>query len=102
MFKLKKYITEEKLEKFCRKNHITKLAVFGSALRNELKPESDIDILVEFDKNHIPGLFELAGMEIELEGMLGRQVDLRTPSELSRYFREEVLEKAREEYAEAR
>jgi uncharacterized protein len=57
---------------------------------------------VEFDKNNIPGLFELAGMEIELEGMLGRQVDLRTPSELSRYFREEVLEKAREEYAEAR
>ena len=99
MFKLKDYIPKAQLEAFCRKNHITKMSVFGSALREELKPGSDIDILVEFDKNHIPGLLDLAGMEIELAEMLGRKVDLRTPAELSRYFRDDVLEKARVEYA---
>jgi len=69
-----------------------------SALRDELEPGSDIDILVEFDKDHMPGLFDIAGMEIELSEMFGRKVDLRTPAELSRYFRDEVLEKARVEY----
>ena len=98
MFKLKDYIPKAQLEAFCRKNHITKMSVFGSALHDELKQSSDIDILVEFDKNHIPGLLDLAGMEIELAEMLGRKVDLRTPAELSRYFRDDVLEKARVEY----
>ena len=99
MFKLTDYIPKAELETFCRRNHITKMSLFGSALRDELKPGSDIDILVEFDKNHIPGLLDLAGMEIELAEMFGRKVDLRTPAELSRYFRDEVLEKARMEYA---
>ena len=63
MFKLTDYIPEAELETFCQKNHITKMSLFGSALRDELKPGSDIDILVEFDKNHIPGLLDLAGME---------------------------------------
>jgi predicted nucleotidyltransferase len=75
------------------------MSLFGSALRDELKPDSDIDILVEFDKNHMPGLFDIAGMEIELAEMFGRKVDLRTPDELSRYFRDDVLQKARVEYA---
>jgi len=75
------------------------MSLFGSALRDELEPGSDIDILVEFDKNHMPGLFDIAGMEIELSEMFGRKVDLRTPAELSRYFRDEVMEKARVEYA---
>ena len=99
MFSLTDFIPRAKLEAFCLKNHITKMSLFGSALHDELKPDSDIDILVEFDKNHIPGLLDLAGMEIELKEMLGRKVDLRTPAELSRYFRDEVLEKARVEYA---
>jgi len=99
MFKLTDYIPRAKLEAFCRRNHITKISLFGSALRDELKPGSDIDILVEFEKSNIPGLMDLAGMEIELKEMLGRKVDLRTPAELSRYFRDEVLEKARVEYA---
>lgn len=99
MFKLTDYIPKANLEKFCRENHITRMALFGSALCDELKPDSDIDILVEFDKNHMPGLLDLAGMEIELTDMIGRKVDLRTPAELSRYFRDDVLEKAREEYA---
>ena len=75
------------------------MSLYGSALRDKLGPESDIDILVEFDKNHIPGLMDLAGMEIELAEMIGRKVDLRTPAELSRYFRGDVMQKARVEYA---
>ena len=70
--------------------------VFGFALMDKLGP---IDILVEFDQNHIPGLMELAGMEIDLAEMIGRTVDLRTPAELSRYFRDDVIKKARLEYA---
>ena len=99
MFNLTDYIPQQELNKFCRKHHITRMSLFGSALRDELKPESDIDLLVEFDKNHIPGLLDLAGMEIELAEMSDRKVDLRTPAELSRYFRDDVLEKARVEYA---
>jgi uncharacterized protein len=99
MFNLTDHIYKHELELFCRKYHITKMSLFGSALRDELTPDSDIDILVEFDKKFIPGLLDLAGMEIELSEMLGRKVDLRTPAELSQYFRDEVLKKARIEYA---
>lgn len=99
MFKLTDYIPKAELETFCRKNHITKMSLFGSTLRDELKPDSDIDILVEFDKDHMPGLMDIAGMEIELSAKLGKKVDLRTPAELSRYFRNDVLEKAKVEYA---
>jgi predicted nucleotidyltransferase len=99
MFSLTRYLTKESVEAFCVENHIKKLSVFGSALLNEEKPESDIDILVEFDPDHIPGLLELAGMEIELAEKAGRNIDLRTPEELSRFFRQEVLAKARTEYA---
>jgi hypothetical protein len=69
------------------------MSLFGSALRNELKLDSDIDLLVEFDQNHFPGLLDLAGMEIEMSEMIGRNVELRTPAELSRYFRDDVLKK---------
>jgi predicted nucleotidyltransferase len=99
MFKLTDYISKAELETFCRRNHIIKISLFGSVLLDELKPDSDIDILVEFDKDHMPGLLDIAGMEIELTEMFGRKVDLRTPAELSRYFRNDVLEKARVEYA---
>jgi len=99
MFKLSDYIPQEELKTFCRKHHITKMSLFGSALRDELKPESDIDILVEFDQNHVPGLFDLAGMEIDMSEMIGRKVELRTPAELSRYFRDDVLKNAKVEYA---
>ena len=99
MFSLVEIISREKLEEFCRKNYIIKLSLFGSALRDELKPESDIDVLVEFEKGHIPGMLDLAGMEIELSEKIGRKVDLRTPAELSRFFRQEVVSKARVEYA---
>ena len=99
MFNLTDYIHKQEIEAFCRKHYIIKMSLFGSALRDALTPDSDIDILVEFDQDHIPGLFELSGMEIELSDKLGRKVDLRTPAELSRYFRADVQKKARIEYA---
>lgn len=101
MFQLTDHIPLEKLQGFCRKNHIVKLSLFGSALRDELTPESDIDLLVEFDEDHIPGLITLAGMEIELAEIIGRKVDLRTPLDLSRFFRDEVVRQARVQYEHA-
>ena len=91
---------KKKIEEFCRKHYIRKLSLFGSALRDDFNPESDLDILVEFDPGHIPGLIKLAGMEIELTEMLGRKVDMRTAQDLSRSFREEVLNSAKVQYAE--
>jgi len=67
-------------------------------LRNELNPESDIDLLIEFDEGHIPGLITLAGMEIELTKAIGRKVDLRTALDLSRFFRNEVIRQAEVQY----
>jgi len=91
---------KKKLKEFCRKHYIRKLSLFGSALRDDFNRESDLDILVEFDPDHIPGLIRLAGMEIELTEILGRKVDMRTAQDLSRYFREEVLNSAKVQYAE--
>jgi len=93
-------IPKDVIESFCRRHHITKLSVFGSYLREDFGPESDIDFLVEFDRGHIPTLFDVAGMEIELSEMLGRKVDLRTAEDLSRYFRNEVVAQAKVQYAE--
>lgn len=98
MFSILNIIKKDKLFMFCRENHIKKLSLFGSALRDELTPESDIDLLVEFEDEHVPGLLKLAGIEIELTKMIGRKVDLRTPAELSRYFKDDVLTKAKIEY----
>jgi len=92
-------IPKEEIEGFCKRHHIRKLSLFGSALRDDFTPESDLDILVEFDPAHIPGLIRLAGMEIELTGLLGRKVDMRTAQDLSRYFREDVLSSAKVQYA---
>jgi len=99
MYSINNKIPNEKLSQFCKTNHIAKLALFGSALRDELRPDSDIDLLVQFETGQAPGLMGLAKIELTLTGMLGRKVDLRTPTELSRYFRDSVLAKARTEYA---
>jgi len=93
-------IPQEKIAEFCRQNHIKKLALFGSILRDDFRPESDVDMLVEFEPGHRIGLITLAGLEIELSEMLGRKVDLRTPAELSRYFRDEVVRNAEVQYAQ--
>ena len=84
-------IPKEFLREFCERNHIRKLSLFGSVLTPRFRPESDIDMLVEFDPDHIPGLLTLAGMEIEISEWLGRKVDMRTAEDLSRYFRNEVV-----------
>ncbi len=84
-------VPQEMLTAFCRRHYIRKLAIFGSALREDFGPESDVDVLVEFEPHHIPGYIRLAGMALELSGILGRPVDLNTPNMLSRYFRDEVL-----------
>jgi len=81
-------LPREKLADFCRRNHIVRLSVFGSALREDFGPDSDIDFLVEFPPDHVPGLIKLAGMELELTELLGRKADLRTLQELSRCFRQ--------------
>ena len=91
-------VNRQKIVEFCRQHRIRKLALFGSVLRDDFRPESDVDILVEFEPGATPGLIRLAGMEIELTEMLGRKADLRTPAELSRYFRQEVVETAEVQY----
>jgi predicted nucleotidyltransferase len=86
---------------FCREWHIRRLAIFGSALRSDFRPDSDVDLLVEFEPDHIPGLFEIAHMERDLSALCGgNKVDLRTPEDLSRYFRQQVLEEAEVQYAQ--
>ena len=90
---------EKAIADFCRRHHIRKLALFGSALRGELRPDSDIDLLVEFQPQHLPGFFRLSAMERELSAVLGAQVDMKTAEDLSRYFRDEVVRKARAIYA---
>jgi predicted nucleotidyltransferase len=94
-------LPKEQITDFCHRRHIRRLAIFGSALRSDFKESSDIDILVEFEPEHIPGLFGMARMERELSALLGgRKVDLRTPEDLSRYFRQEVLNEAEVQYAQ--
>lgn len=94
-------IPEEQLAEFCRRNHIRRLSLFGSVLRDDFTPESDVDVLVEFDPVHIPGLMRFVGMEMELSEILGRKVDLNTPNSISRYFQNEVLAEAKVQYVEA-
>ncbi|HID94948.1 MAG TPA: nucleotidyltransferase [Candidatus Latescibacteria bacterium] len=78
-----------------------KLSFFGSVLREDFVPESDMDVLVEFEPGHVPGLIRLAGMELELSSLLGeRKVDMNTPQCLSRYFRDEVLKEAEVAYVQ--
>lgn len=92
-------IDRERITAFCRKHHLTKLALFGSVLTDRFGPDSDVDILIEFDPVHIPGLIALSGMERELSQILGRKADMRTPNDLSRYFRDQVLREAIIQYA---
>ena len=93
-------IPHDKVREFCKRNHISKLSFFGSVLREDFRPESDVDVLVEFIPGMGPGFLGLSHMELELSQIIGRKADLRTPNELSRYFRDEVVSNAQVEYAE--
>lgn len=86
-------IPKDKIAEFCRRNHIRKLALFGSILGEDFTPDSDVDVLVEFDPDHIPGL-AFFSMQRELSEIVGRKTDMNTPQDLSPYFRQEVLEEA--------
>lgn len=88
-------IGDDELRTFCQVHHIRRLRLFGSTLRGELRPESDVDLLVEFEPGHVPGLLAIAQMEIDLGAVVGREVELRTPHDLSGYFRDEVVAGAR-------
>jgi predicted nucleotidyltransferase len=87
-------IPREKVAQFCRRNRVRRLALFGSVLRDDFRADSDIDILVDFEPGARIGLLKMAGLELELSAMLGRKVDLRTPAELSAYFRDQVVDSA--------
>ena len=92
-------IDRERIAEFCRRRHILRLALFGSVLRADFRPDSDVDVLVEFEAGHVPGLIRLGEMAEELSGILGSdQVDLRTPQDLSELFRDEVLANAQTLY----
>ncbi len=93
-------VPEDRIAEFCRRHGIRRLALFGSVLRDDFGPDSDVDVLVEFKPGAKRGLLRLAGMEIELSEMLGRKVDLNTAGFLSKYFRDEVIAEAEVQYAE--
>lgn len=93
-------IPADKIAAFCERHHIRRLAVFGSVLRDDFGPDSDVDVLVEFEPGHVPG-FAFFGLEEELSRLLERRVDLNTPGFLSRHFRERVLAEAEVLYAAA-
>ncbi|MCY3852605.1 MAG: nucleotidyltransferase family protein [Gammaproteobacteria bacterium] len=94
-------IPRDQVATFCRRNHIRRLALFGSVLRDDFTEDSDIDILVELEPNHPVGLLGLAGMEIELSQILGRHAEIHTVPGLNPHFRDEVLQVAEVQYEQA-
>ncbi len=91
-------IPQTEIAAFCRKNQIRKLSLFGSVLTMRFRSDSDVDVLVDFEPGHMPGLLGMARMERELGEMLGRKIDLRTAGDLSRYFRDDVVSAAVPQY----
>ena len=97
---LKIEVPQASIDAFCKRHGVKKLAFFGSVLRDDFDPgKSDVDVLVEFDPGKKVGYLGLGMMEVELSRIIGMRVDLRTPSELSRYFRDEVIATAEVRYA---
>ena len=91
-------VDREKIADFCRRHHIRRLSFFGSVLREDFGPDSDVDVLVEFEPGRAPGLAFIS-MEYELSEIMGRKVDLNTPGFLSPYFRDSVAREAEVAYA---
>jgi predicted nucleotidyltransferase len=95
-------VDQQALEAFCEEHHIARLAFFGSVLTDEFGPDSDVDVLVEFEEDHVPGFFGLVRMERALGHVLGvEDVDLHTPGSINQRFRDEVLASAEDQYAQA-
>jgi predicted nucleotidyltransferase len=93
-------IDRDRIADFCRRHHVRRLALFGSVLRDDFGPESEVDVLVEFEAGHVPG-FAFFDLQEELSAILGRRVDLHTPGSLSRYFRARVVREAQDQYVAA-
>jgi predicted nucleotidyltransferase len=91
-------IPRERIAEFCRRHQIRKLSLFGSVLRDDFGPESDVDVLVEFEHGTRVGLLRLAGLELELGTIIGRKVDMNTQGFLSKYYRDQILEEAEVQY----
>ncbi len=92
-------IAEDKIREFCERHYIRRLAIFGSALRDDFGPDSDVDVLVDFMPGHVPGFFRLFEMQEELSSLFrGHKIDMRTPEDLSRYFRDKVVATAQVQY----
>lgn len=87
-------IPSDRLAEFCRKHGVRKLSFFGSVLREDFTPDSDVDVLVEFQPDRVPGLIRFCGMEMELSEILHREIDLHTPKSLSPFLRDRVLSQA--------
>lgn len=87
-------LRRDKIMNFCKKHHIVYMALFGSVLTSNFTKKSDVDVLVRFEKKHSPHLFNMIKMELELSDIIGYSVDLKTPNDLSPYFRDDVLDKA--------
>ena len=94
-------LDDDQVADLCRRHGIRRVALFGSALTGDFGPDSDIDLLVEFEADRIPGLLGVATLELELEDLLGRRVDVRTAADISRHFRQTVADHARPLYAAA-
>ena len=93
-------IDRQRVPEFCRRHHVRRLALFGSVLRDDFGPDSDVDVLVEFEAGRVPG-FALVDLEDELSALVGRKVDLHTPGSLSKYFRDRVVGEAQDQYVQA-
>ncbi len=93
-------LNKTKIEEFCTKYHVAYLALFGSVLTPYFTHQSDVDVLIKFEKEHIPHIFGIVKMEIEFSDIIGRTVDLKTPNDLSVYFLDDVLAHAMIIYGE--
>jgi predicted nucleotidyltransferase len=91
-------LPDQTLKAFCREHHVLRLSLFGSRLKGTHRADSDVDLLVEFKPGHAPSMFGLVRMEAQLSELLGQTVDLRTPGELSRYFRQDIIDTAQVQY----
>lgn len=89
------FLPIKKIVEFCKKHHISSLALFGSILTSNFESASDVDFLVNFERQHVPTLFDVVDMERELTAIIGRKADLRTANDLSPYFRDTVVSQAR-------
>ena len=92
-------VDRDRIAEFCQRHHIRKLAFFGSVLRDDFRPESDVDVLVEFEPDYRLGLFELIRMQREFSDLIGREADFRTPQDLGRYMRDRVIAESEVQYA---